>query len=492
MNATSANSEGVLVKNDDDYNENYDDGNLETTYSAGAWIAKYPGLLGNTLKVSVCPSATAFKRQLTGNVSITANTTTVTGDGTDFSNEVIVGDILRISGEHIKVTSVTNATSLELKSRHIQGATDVKAMRFWEYWFNVERAPKTSPYATDAGGSNDEMHVAVVDEDGEYSGRVDQVLEVFNSLSMASDAKAADGSSNYYKDVINQRSRFIRWASHGSDLTNAGTKASGTSFGNPDTPITYSLVGGSDGGDASDGDYINGYNLFKSAEDVDVSLILCADKSHTVAVYNINSIAEHRKDCIALISPPRVYAVDNQESAAEDIEAYRDGLPSSSYAVLDSGWKYQYDKYNDLYRYVPLNGDVGGLMVRTDNTRDPWWSPAGFNRGHIKNVVKLSFNPRKADRDLLYQAGINPVVTFPGQGTILFGDKTLLAHPSAFDRINVRRLFIVLEKAIATAAKFTLFEFNDEFTRAQFRNMVEPFLRDVKGRRRNLRLSCCV
>jgi len=150
---------------------------------------------------------------------------------------------------------------------------------------------------------------------------------------------------------------------------------------------------------------------------------------------------------------------------------------------MDSGYKYQYDKYNDVYRYVPFNGDVAGLAVRTDDTRDPWFSPAGYNRGIIKNIVKLPYNPRQADRDVLYKSDINPIVNFPGQGTILFGDKTLLGKPSAFDRINVRRLFIVLEKAIATAAKFSLFELNDEFTRAQFKNLVEPFLRDVQGRR---------
>jgi phage tail sheath protein FI len=174
-------------------------------------------------------------------------------------------------------------------------------------------------------------------------------------------------------------------------------------------------------------------------------------------------------------------AYDGKER--DDIIAFRDGLPSSSYAVMDSGWKYQYDKYNDLYRYVPLNADTAGLMVQTDTTRDPWYSPAGFNRGNVKNAIRLAYNPSKADRDQLYKKGINPAVTFPGQGTVLFGDKTMLAKPSAFDRINVRRLFIVLEKAISTASKFTLFEFNDEFTRSQFRNLVEPFLRDVQGRR---------
>jgi phage tail sheath protein FI len=167
----------------------------------------------------------------------------------------------------------------------------------------------------------------------------------------------------------------------------------------------------------------------------------------------------------------------------DDVIAFRNLLPSSSYATMDSGYKYQYDKYNDVNRYVAMNGDTAGLMARTDDERDPWYSPAGFNRGQIKNVLRLSYNPPKAQRDQLYKSGINPVNTFPGQGTILFGDKTLLAKPSAFDRINVRRLFIVLEKAISIAAKFTLFEFNDEFTRAQFRNLVEPFLRDVQGRR---------
>jgi phage tail sheath protein FI len=213
---------------------------------------------------------------------------------------------------------------------------------------------------------------------------------------------------------------------------------------------------------------------------------LGSDADGTLATHIINNIAEDRKDCIAVISPERADVVNNNvtpQAARDAVIAYRDTLPSSSYAVMDSGWKYMYDKYNDVYRYVPLNGDTAGLMVQTDLTRDPWYSPAGFNRGTVRNTIKLAFNPSKTDRDELYKKGVNPVVTFPGQGTILFGDKTMLARPSAFDRINVRRLFIVLEKAISTAAKFTLFEFNDDFTRAQFRNLVEPFLRDVQGRR---------
>ena len=229
------------------------------------------------------------------------------------------------------------------------------------------------------------------------------------------------------------------------------------------------------------------YDKFKSAEDIDISLILGGKArggtGEVLSNYIIDNICEYRKDCVAFVSPDQADTVNAPTSELQNVIDLRNLLRSTSYAVLDSGYKYQYDKYNDVYRWVPMNGDTAGLCVRTDNIRDPWFSPAGFNRGQIKNVVKLAFNPDKADRDQLYKNGINPIVNFPGQGVVLYGDKTLLAKPSAFDRINVRRLFIVLEKAIATASKFTLFEFNDEFTRASFRNLVEPYLRDVQGRR---------
>jgi phage tail sheath protein FI len=233
----------------------------------------------------------------------------------------------------------------------------------------------------------------------------------------------------------------------------------------------------------SAGNLQTAFSQFSNDELFDVSLIPLGAVDSATAIYVINNVAEVRKDCIVFVSPELADVVNNIGDEATDVTAFRDTLPSSSYAVMDSGFKYQYDRYNDVYRYVPLNGDTAGLAVRTDFVADPWFSPAGFNRGQIKNVVKLPFSPRKSERDTLYKKGVNPVVTFPGQGTVLFGDKTLLAKPSAFDRINVRRLFIVLEKAIATASKFQLFEFNDAFTRAQFRNLVEPFLRDVQGRR---------
>jgi phage tail sheath protein FI len=205
--------------------------------------------------------------------------------------------------------------------------------------------------------------------------------------------------------------------------------------------------------------------------------------SQAVSEYVLENIVETRKDCVALISPEYSDVVNNAGDEVADITAYRNQFNSSSYAIMDSGWKYQFDKYNNVYRWIPLNGDIAGLCARTDNDRDPWFSPAGFNRGQIKNVVKLSWYPNKTDRDELYKIGVNPVISFPGEGVILYGDKTMLTRPSAFDRINVRRLFIVLEKAIARAAKYSLFEFNDEFTRAQFVGLIEPFLRDVQGRR---------
>jgi len=252
------------------------------------------------------------------------------------------------------------------------------------------------------------------------------------------------------------------------------------------------MIGGRDGpneSSASIGAVIQSYDVFKSAEDIDISLVLTGKSrggvhGEQLGNYLIDNIAEKRKDCVVFTSPHYNDVVNNVfEDEEADVVQFRNAMRSSSYGVLDSGYKYMYDKYNDVYRWVPINGDTAGLCAYTDESRDPWWSPAGFNRGNIKNVIKLAWNPRKAERDILYKNGVNPIVNFPGQGIVMFGDKTLLAKPSAFDRINVRRLFIVLEKAIATAAKFTLFEFNDEFTRSSFVNLVSPFLRDVQGRR---------
>ena len=496
--ANNANSNGwsnTIVKNSDDYENNFSSG----VSNSGDWVAKYPGTLGNSLKVSVCASTGAYSNAVTTpTFTLTADSTTVTTSA-NVASIVVAGDYLLAANStvnfNVQVSSVAaNGTSITLvtapKNNDIGGAslttTAGDVTRRWEYYNFFDAAPGTSAFATRNGGSGDELHIAVVDEDGEVTGVRGQVLERWAAVSRANDALTENGTSNYYKEVINQQSRWLWWASHVDNMTSAGGAATSTFSNTSETPTTASLSGGSAGAAPTNAQLINGYNKFESAEDVDVSLVLGADSNQTLVTHIINNICETRLDCIGVFSPESADVVNNSTYAgkeAEDAIAFRDTLPSSSYGVIDSGWKYQYDKYNDVYRYVPMNGDTAGLMVRTDNTRDPWYSPAGFNRGNIKNVAKLSYNPKKADRDLLYKSGINPVVTFPGQGTILFGDKTMLAKPSAFDRINVRRLFIVLEKAIATSAKFTLFEFNDAFTRAQFRNLVEPFLRDVQGRR---------
>ena len=486
--ANGSYSTSVIIKNEDDYNNNYTAG----ISNAGPWTAKYPGIFGNSLRVSICPTANAYESTLSGSLTFTNNSVTVTGTSTAFTNQLTVGDIIVAGPDRaiVKVGAITNATSLTLQSKYVGNTgAQTTVTRRWEYYDYVSTAPGTSADVARNGGSGDEMHIVVADEDGQFTGIANTILEIHAGVSKALSAKSENGTAIYYRDYINKNSRYIWWTGHATGGTNIGkayTRGLNWATGAQSKPVNSSLANGRDGALPRAADYINGYNLFRSAEDVDVSLILGGASDSTRAIHIINNIAEYRKDCIAIFSPRQADVVNNSGySGAEvdDIIAFRNSLPSSSYSVIDSGWKYQYDKYHDVFRYVPCNGDTAGTMVRTDIERDPWWSPAGYNRGQIKNVIKLAFNPNKSERDQLYKNGINPITTFPGEGTILFGDKTMLTKPSAFDRINVRRLFIVLEKAIATAAKYTLFEFNDAFTRAQFKALVEPFLRDVKGRR---------
>ncbi len=504
----AANTADTLIENDDDYNDNFTNG----ITGVGEFVAKYPGQLGNSLKVSVCQGANAWESTITSNITVTANSTAITGVDTSesgsgtasaFLTELVVGDLMVLGSDKQirRVSSIANNSTLTLETKYTgnsAGAFAANSTNFagvstptrrWEFYKQFDIAPGTSDYANTQGGTSDEIHIAVVDEDGEWTGAKQVVIERFEKVSLASDAKTDDGSTNYYKEIINQQSKFLWWTAHHTNNTGAGSKALGKDFtvtGTNSLPQTSSLVNGRDGNTPPNSDYNTGFNKFNNPEDVDIAFLLGAAANQTRAVHIIDNVASVRLDSLAVLSPRNADVVNNsgyEGSEMDDVIAFRNILPSTSYAVMDSGWKYQYDKYNDLFRYVPLNGDTAGTMARTDSVRDPWFSPAGFNRGQIKNVVKLAYNPKKAQRNELYKAGVNPVVSFPGQGTVLFGDKTLLAKPSAFDRINVRRLFIVLEKAISTAAKFTLFEFNDEFTRAQFRNLVEPFLRDVQGRR---------
>ena len=396
---------------------------------------------------------------------------------------------------NVNVLSVSFEDPYRLHTDYVSNAI----ARYWEFFNVVDVAPGQSNYQLYNGNTSaqDELHVVVVDNDGGFSGTPGTVLEVYRGLSRASDAKNDDGTVNYYKDVINQNSNYVWWTNDRS--TAVSNTAANLISATSSAPMSTHLVLGADGlteSTATLGILGTAYDLFAAAEDIDISLVLQGKpmggttvvggrtvQNFQLANYIIDNITDVRRDCIALISPDKNTVLNNVGDEALDLRAWRGAVHSSSYAVLDSGYKYQYDKYNDIYRWIPLNGDIAGLCVRTDNTNDAWWSPAGFNRGQIKNLVKIAFNPRKSERDVLYSNGINPVVTFPGQGTVLYGDKTLQAKPSAFDRINVRRLFIVLEKAISTSAKYSLFEFNDAFTRAQFRNLVTPYLRTIQGRR---------
>ena len=421
-NACANNSTYVKVDSEDVFQAVYLN-NLTNANTVGPFFAKYQGEMGNSLTVSVIDSGANFTEWTVNDINI---------------------------------------------SSYFTGA------------------PGTSAQAIAAGAANDEIHIIVVDSGGIFTGSKNTVLEVFPYLSKGSDAIDPLGNSNYYKNVIFNKSKYIYAAdpvSYSTTNSTWGKPLSGTSYTTVETASTIRLTNGADDQPTTANTEV-GYSLFSNPDETNISLVLTGDAPVEVQQYVIDNIANSRKDCVAFISPPSSAVVNNLGKEADDIATWNTSLArSTSYAVADCGWKYMFDKYNNVYRWIPLNGDIAGLCVYTDSVRDPWFSPAGFNRGNLKNVVKLAWNPNKTARDSLYSVGINPVGTFPGNGTVLYGDKTLQSKPSAFDRINVRRLFIILEKTIAQAAKYSMFEFNDEFTRAQFVALVTPFLRDIQGRR---------
>ena len=360
----------------------------------------------------------------------------------------------------------------------------------WAYKGEFDAAPGTSAYASARSGSNDECHIVVVDEDGEISGTVGTVLERFAFVSMASDAKAADGTNNYAADVVNSASEYV-WLAHWdgdlSTMSNAGTAASGTAFGNPSAAITKSLTGGVDSAALTTAEVATGFDLYQDTDTIQVDFLIApgmANASDQATVVNdLAGIAGvTRKDCIVVTSPDRAAVVNNSTPVASSVTTAA-GFNSSSYIVVDNNYLKVYDKFNDQYIFIPAASTTAGVMAATDANAAPWFSPAGQRRGQYFGVTALSYSPTKAERDTLYKAGLNPVANIPGQGILLFGDKTFLNRPSAFDRVNVRRLFLVMERAIASAARNVMFEFNDEFTRAEFTNIVEPFLREIQGRR---------
>ena len=421
-NATSSSSVVTNVNNRDHWEE------VKASFGAdsgdtnvGAWIAKWAGALGNSLKVDICTAA---------------------------------------------------------------------GFAAWAYKGEFDAAPGTSAYATARTGSGDECHVVVVDEDGEFSGTVGTVLERFAFVSMASDAKATDGTSNYALDVINSGSNYVWLAHWDGDLTtlsNAGTAASGTTFGDPSAAISKSLTGGVDSGSLATAQVATGFDLFEDTDTIQVDFLIApgmASSGDQVTVVNdLTGIAgTTRKDCVVVTSPDRAAVVNNATPVTATTTTVG-SFNSSSYLIVDNNYLKVYDKYNDQYVFIPAASTTAGVMAATDANAAPWFSPAGQRRGQYFGVTALSYSPTKAERDTLYKAGVNPVANIPGQGILLFGDKTFLNRPSAFDRVNVRRLFLVMERAIAAAARNVMFEFNDEFTRAEFVNIVEPFLREIQGRR---------
>ena len=461
------------------------------------------------------------------------------GETLGFEYQVTAADASTIT---IKLKDDPNGSGLQST---IASGTSIR--RRWRFYDLFDAAPGTSEYATqNQRGTLDEMHVVVYDQLGEIGGfsvesngnRTNAVLETYANLSKNPNGKSPQGDSIYYVDKIFRTSSFVYWTDHNSAGTNWGTdftgetseivmedggtdgaganagdnivldatgtanedqngkiqlETGGTSYAALDTPTTTNLKNGTDDYAVTAGELETAYDNFEDTESVDVNLILGGKgggagdtaSSQDTHVTMLTALVETRRDCVVFVSPYRsaTVGVSSSITATENVVDAFDLCPSSSYVVFDSGYKQMYDKYNDVFRFVPMNGDTAGLCAFTDQVADAWFSPGGFNRGNVRGAIKLSYNPKKSERDQLYRARINPIVDFPGQGVVLFGDKTALAKPSAFDRINVRRLFLVLEKAISTAAKFSLFEFNDEFTRAQFRNLIEPFLRDVQGRR---------
>ena len=421
-NATSSSSVVTNVNNKDHWDE------VKSAFGAdsgdtnvGAWIAKWAGALGDSLKVDICTAA---------------------------------------------------------------------GFATWAYNGQFDGIPGTSSYASARGGAGDECHIVVVDQDGEFSGTVGTVLERFAFVSLASDAKTPDGTNNYALDVVNSGSEYV-WLAHWdgdlNTISNAGTAVAGTTYGNPSAAITRPLTGGVDSAALTTSEVLTGFDLYEDIDTIQVDFLIAPGMGNATdqatVVNDLAGIAGvTRKDCVVVTSPDRAAIINNSTPVAASVTTAA-GFNSSSYIVVDNNYLKIYDKFNDQYVFIPAASTTAGVMAATDSNAAPWFSPAGQRRGQYFGVTSLAYSPTKSQRDTLYKAGLNPVANIPGQGILLFGDKTFLNRPSAFDRINVRRLFLVMERAIAAAARNVMFEFNDEFTRAEFVNIVEPFLREIQGRR---------
>ena len=505
LNATGAGA-GTLIPNTISYQDGdgtYGPFSGGQASGLGEFGARWAGAWGNSIDVAWCATAAAYSEAAattiaTSNVIGTTQITMASGAA------VAAGDIVyfqQSDGQHYRVTLVASNVVTIVRypteagtglTQAVDGSsTPVNVDRFWRYYDQFDRAPGTSAYAAAEGGSNDELHIIVLDRGGVITGTAGTVIEKWDAVSKGSDAKTPEGNANYYPDVLYNSSAYIYWLDHPAGATNWGQPVLVRAFAPITTdPGTNVFVSGADGSAPTEGQRSTGYDLFKDPETQDINLLMSGPASvdgagATTHAVKISDLVAARKDCVGFISPSRsdVVAVATSYTQQANVVGFFNPLASNSYTVFDSGYKKQYDKYNDVYRWVPLNGDIAGVCAYTDAVEDPWWSPGGLTRGQIRGSVELAFDPTQTERDALYRARINPVVSFAGEGTVLWGDKTGLSANTAFSRINVRRLFITMEEACKVAARSILFEFNDEFTQENFKSMVNPYLADIQGRR---------
>lgn len=535
-NITSFTSQaGHTIENSDDYDSK------RAGFEAGvSFIAKYPGALGNTLKISTCASADQFQsnvnfRTQTGNTSFNnantkmsftvgsntavltfANSAALSGNtpsvyASAVLNQMVVGDTLLVGNtttgqQFVKITAISSVlvqntsgansgwasanVSLDQPVKLSQNVSGGYVTRKWEYSTAVSGAPTTT-YKTSTQGNtaaNDGIHVVIVDEDGKFSGRQGAILEAFENLSRATDSVSADNTKLYFGDVLNEQSAFVWVGSALASIPTANVSAI-ASVTSP-LPVTMSFSGGSTTeteSTVSVSTLAKGYNLFADKDTYNISAVLVGktfggNSGEQMLNYIIDNVADVRENIVVYGSPSADVSVNNAQ-VFEDTKTFQGWVRKSGYAFIDSGYKYMYDKYNDVFRYVPLNGDTAGLSSRTDKSNDPWISPAGFNRGQIKNIIKLSYNPPASEQKELFAAGINNVITFRGDGTYLMGDKVNLGHKSDLDQLGTRKMLNILKTVLSKAVRSLLFEQNDEFTQSRFRSMVLPYLKDIEGRR---------
>ena len=489
----------------------------EATYFGAAanpfkWAARDVGAEANAIRVAVIDKGADVTLTLDGALATTTVGTQIANTAGTKSGYIYAWDggsntVSVITSDTWTTSDIVENGVTDLNVTSVSSWYDQQNVFTGLSWNAIAPRPGTSPYVAARGGSSDEFHIAVWDATGAITGAPNTLLEKFTYVSKANNAKTTQGAVNYYPQVVLESSSHIYWGAHetavydvSANQAATGGNIAGTSNAGSDSTTTFDLFGaptsytfqkGAESLGATSGEILTALQEFADPETVQIDYLIAGPgdsssktNSQTIAA-NVLSIAASRKDCVAFVSPFRgdVVGVTSSATQTNNVVDFFSNLASTSFGVFDNTWKYIYDRFADKYRYVPVCGDVAGLCAATTANGLPWFSPAGLNRGAIRNAVKLAYSPTKSERDKLYQNRINPVTSLPGQGILLFGDKTALASPSAFDRINVRRLFNVIEKTLGNAAKGVLFELNDEFTRNNFKNVVEPYLRGIQAER---------